>query len=198
MERVSVELLDSMGGDLSVVNAARVSFAKESRELGLKDEKLIGFLMREGHGSPFEHVVFTFRAKVPLFVARQWMRHRMASYNEQSGRWTEFEPEFYYPDPETDSYYEVKEHSNLCFRKYQELLSDGWSKEDARMVLPLNLLTTFWYTVNARSLMNFLMLRAAERAQSQIRQAADEAERHFARVLPVTHAAFVEHGRRAP
>lgn len=195
---MSVELLDSMGTDLTVVNAARVSYAKESKEFSGRDEKLIAFLMREGHGSPFEHCVFSFRVKAPMFVARQWMRHRISSFSEQSGRWTEFEPEFYYPDPESGWYYEVKEHSNRCFEKYQELLSDGWTKENARMVLPQNLLTTFWWTVNARSLMNFLMLRSASDAQHQIQEYAGQAEKFFCQNMPVSHAAFNEYGRKAP
>lgn len=192
---MSVELLDSMGTDLTVVNAARVSYAKESAELGLKDGKLISFLMREEHGSPFEHCVFSFRITAPLFVARQWMRHRISSFNEHSGRWSEFGENFYLPEWEDGR---IDAHNQACYSLYQRLLAEGKPREDARMVLPLNLLTVFWYTVNARSLMNFLMLRSAERAQSQIRQCSDEMERYFAGILPVTHAAFVEYGRRAP
>jgi len=192
------ELTDHMACDLAVVNAARVSYKKRSAQLSERDVKLIRFLMREQHGSPFEHCVFRFEVKAPLFVTRQWMRHRIASYNEQSGRWTEFDPEFYFPDPGVDPYYRIGEHSRRCFEKYQQLLGDGWPKEQARMVLPQNLYTTFWFTVNARSLMNFIMLRAQESAQSEIRKYADVLEQMAASVMPQSFAAFIEYGRRAP
>lgn len=195
---MSVELLDSMGTDLTVVNAARVSYAKESREFSGRDGKLIAFLMRNEHGSPFEHCVFSFRVTAPLFIARQWMRSRVSSYNERSGRWTEFDPEFYYPGADIDPDNEIDEHSQLCFAKYQDLLAKGWTKENARMVLPLNLLTTFWWTVNARSLMNFLAQRSASDAQHQIQDYAGQVEKFFAGKMPVSHAAFNEYGRKAP
>ena len=195
---MSVELLDSMGTDLTVVNAARVSYAKVSESLSERDIKLIRFLMRNEHGSPFEHCIFSFRITAPLFVARQWMRARISSYNERSGRWTEFEEEFYLPDLSIDPDGEVDEHSQLCFAKYQDLLAKGWSKENARMVLPLNLLTTFWWTVNARSLMNFLAQRSASDAQHQIQDYAGQVEKFFAGKMPVSHAAFNEYGRKAP
>ena len=130
-----VELVNHMGDDLTPVNAARVSYAKESKEFTEKDAKLIRYLLRESHGSPFEHCVFQFRVKAPLFVVRQWERHRIASYNEQSGRYVEMEPEFYCPDPV------IKYVSKEAYRVYRELLADH-KKEYARMVLPLNLYTT--------------------------------------------------------
>src|ERR1700727_959239 len=93
----SLELIQVMGDDLSVVNAARVSFGKRSEKMTVKDEKLIGYLMRNQHGTPFEHVAFQFRVRAPLFVVHQWERHRMASYNEESGRYIELRPDYYTP-----------------------------------------------------------------------------------------------------
>jgi len=186
------ELVDAMASDLAVVNAARVSYSKESRELDQRDVRLIGFLMREKHGSPFEHNSFRFRIKAPLFVARQWQRHRMASYNEQSGRWTEFEPEFYSPDEK------YRKWNELAYQEYLDRLADGEPKERARMVLGTSLYTTFWYTVNARSLMNFIALRTGETAQSEIRQYANVLEHSLRILMPVTWAAFDRCGRAAP
>lgn len=188
----SAELTGHMASDLAVVNAARVSYQKRSEELSEKDVKLIRFLMRNQHGSPFEHSVFRFEIKAPLFVARQWMRHRIASYNEQSGRWTEFEPEFYSPD----SMYRYL--NGKAYQGYQDLLEAGEPKEKARMVLGTGIYTSFWWTVNARSLMNFIMLRAQESAQSEIRKYADTVEKLASEVMPVSFAAFDECGRRAP
>src|ERR1700747_346057 len=137
-----VELLKSMAEDLDVVNAARVSFNKQSEEMSARDKKLIGFLMKNRHGSPFEHAVFRFRIKAPLFVVAQWQRHRMASYNQQSARWSEMSDEFYAPE------IEIGEASAFAYLKYQAMLARGVDKERARIALPVGLITTFWYTVN--------------------------------------------------
>lgn len=188
----SVELLGCLGNDLTVVNAARVSYAKESTELSDKDERLIRYLMRNAHGSPFEHCVFQFRVKAPLFVVRQWERHRIASYNEQSGRYVNMEPEFYAPDSR------AKAVADACYEAYRILLADGVPKEQARTVLPLSLYTTFWWTVNARSLMNFLFLRNSEHAQEEIRSYASAVEVMFAACMPASYRAFTGNGRKAP
>ena len=192
----SVELLDHMGTDLKVANAARVSMAKESKSLTSRDKRLIGFLMRQEHGSPFEHNVMTLRVKAPLFIVRQWQRHRIASYSEQSGRWTEFEPEFYIPAEETDG--TVMEWSKEAFAHYEARLAAGIPKERARIVLPPNLYTTMWVTANARSWLNFIHLRFADDAQWEIQRYGEAVETHFARLWPNVQAAFLANGRKAP
>jgi thymidylate synthase (FAD) len=214
-----VRLDGCMASDLSVVNAARVSFAQHSDELTDRDQGLIRFLMREKHSSPFEHSVFRFHIKCPIFVAREWMRHRN-SYNEWSARYSQLEPEFYVPDaadvrsqvgkPGAYSFEpvdsELAEHTREAqrdlyrhaYRTYEELLERGVAKEVARNVLPVGIYTMFYWTVNARSLMNFLSLRNADNAQREIRRYAEAVETLFAERMPVTHAAFVAAERRAP
>jgi thymidylate synthase (FAD) len=193
-----VRLDDCMASDLSVANAARVSFAQRSEELSDRDAGLIRFLMREKHASPFEHSVFRFHVKCPIFVAREWMRHRN-SYNEWSARYSQLEPEFYVPEPEdvrtqvgkpgaysfepvdpelAESTREAQREAYAqAYRAYEALLERGVAKELARNVLPVGIYTMFYWTVNARSLMNFISLRNAETAQREIRADADHARR---------------------
>lgn len=187
-----VELLNHDASDLTIVNSARVSFNKESAELTERDKKLIRYLMTNRHGSPFEHAVFRFRVKAPLFVVAQWQRHRMASYNQQSARWSEMAEEFYMPEPE------IEASSAFAYLQYQAMLARGVPKERARIALPVGLMTTFWFTVNSRSLMNFLMVRNEEHAQAEIREYAQALERFFAEAMPGTFAAFADNGRVAP
>ena len=189
-----VELLDHMGSDLTVVNAARVSRGKYHEQWVLADNKLLNFLFEMDHGSPLEHCVITFRVCAPLFVRSQWERHRIASYNEQSGRWTPFEPVFYIQDDDA----EIAYHSYHSFELYKSKLAEGWSKEDARVVLPQNLYTTFWFTVNLRSLCNFLNKRNADDVQHQTRAYAIAVEEIFGDLFPMTYQAFLDHERKAP
>lgn len=204
--------------DLSVVNAARVSFNKYQSDMDDKGAGLIRFLLREKHGSPFEHNFFRFHVRAPLFVVREWQRHRIASYNEESGRYSEFEPLFYIPEnvrrqvgkpgsytyePVTEDIREFTQHviqkqANEAYVRYQELLAVGVAREVARMVLPLNLYSSFFFSVNARGLMNFLSLRNSEFAQFEIREYARACEQLFADHMPVTHQAFVKNGRICP
>lgn len=213
-----VELEDHMGGDLAVVNAARVSFAQSSDELDDAGCGLIRFLMTNGHGTPFEHAVFKFRVKAPIFVAREWMRHRIGSYNEWSGRYSEITTEFYVPSyvrtqvgkPGAYTFEALPEdEANLARARmeslygaaadtYHALLRDGVAKELASRVLPLATYTRFVWTANARSLMNFIRLRNAPDAQYEIREYARAIEAHFAEAMPVTAAAFDAAGRRSP
>jgi len=195
----TVELLDWLGGDLTIVNAARVSLQKHSEVLAMRDKKLITYLMTNRHGSPFEHVVFTFRVKAPLFIVQQWERHRMASYNEESGRWSEMHEEFYNPSfAMTPLFREYEDASREAYERYQRLLAAGEPKERARIVLTLALYKTFYFTVNARSLMNFMSLRNSLEAQSEIMAYAMAVEEFFTDVLPVTHKAFEANGRLVP
>jgi thymidylate synthase (FAD) len=192
----SLELLDQMGGDLSVVNAARVSFGKRSEEFTDKDAKLIRYLINHKHGTPFEHVTFQFRVRAPLFVVHQWERHRVASYNEESGRYIELRPDFYIkPGQWADR---DRDDAAIAYDRYQAKLADGVPKEDARMQLPVSLYKEFWWTVNARSLMNFIELRADSHAQWEIRRYAEALEDIFSRVCPHMAFAFCDNGRKAP
>ncbi|MFL5937522.1 MAG: FAD-dependent thymidylate synthase [Gaiellaceae bacterium] len=209
-----------MASDLSVVNAARVSFARRKDEMDDSDSGLIRFLMRERHGTPFEHNAFRFHIRCPIFVAREWMRHRVGSFNEFSLRYAKATEDFYVPEPEDvrtqvgkpgaytfetvepeladetrDALREVYEHA---YATYERLVDAGVAREVARSVLPVGAYTEFYWTVNARSLMNFVSLRAAETAQREIRRYAEAVERFLAEQMPVTHAAFVANNRVAP
>lgn len=188
-----VELLDHMGSDLTIVNAARISYANESAEFDDRDKKLLNYLMKHGHGTPFEHVVFSLRVKAPLFVVAQWERHRMATYNEESARYIEMPPEFYNPGDK-----HILWHSKDSYRLYENLMKQGMPKEQARMVLPQNLYKTFWCTWNARSVMNFIWQRNAPDAQKEMQEYGQAVEDIFAAVLPNTYDVFNENGRVAP
>jgi thymidylate synthase (FAD) len=215
-----VRLDDCMADDLAVVNAARVSFARRVTELSDADRGLVRFLMRERHSTPFEHAVFRFHIKCPIFVAREWMRHRAGSYNEHSARYSELPDDFYVPALEDvrtqvgkpgayrfepvdhETAVETRETLTATYRDaylvYRGMIDRGVAREIARMALPVGIYTQFHWTLNARSLMNFLSLRNADTAQLEIRRFAEAVELLFAEHMPVTHAAFVEFERRAP
>lgn len=214
-----VALDASCASDLAVVNGARVSFNQESQELTERDMGLIRFLMRDRHGSPFEHGYFRFIVKAPLFVVREHHRHRAGhSYNEWSGRYSKMEPEFYVPDyvrtqigkPGAYSFEpvdemirqkarnEIERAARDAFAAYERLLEEGVAKEVARTVLPLSMYTKYFWSCNPRSLMHFCSLRNHESAQFEIRTYAEAAESFLAKLMPVTHAAFVAAGRVAP
>jgi len=216
LDKGFVRLVDMMGDDYAAVKAARVSYGQ-----GLKtperDKALIMYLMEHGHETPFEHIVFTFHAKVPLFVARQWFRHRIGSFNEISQRYTEIkDEEFYIPSnvrvnvPE-DRQKAVQLNDEELLRKvidmmenvfdesykiYKELIGLGVARELARIVLPLATYTQFYWTVNARSLMNFLNLRADSHAQWEIQQYAIAIADIFKETCPWTYEAFIKYGYR--
>lgn len=215
-----VRLDACMADDLSVVNSARVSFAVRKEEMDERDEGLIRFLMRERHGTPFEHNSFRFHIRTPIFVMREWIRHRVSSFNEESARYHKLEEAFYVPDiqavrtqvgkpgsytfEETDEALAIETRDSLqriykeAYATYEDLVSKGVAKEVARAALPVGIYTQFYWTVNARSLMNFLALRHSEAAQYEIRVFAEAVETFFAAKMPVTHASFVSSGRRAP
>ena len=215
-----VRLDEAMATDLSVVNAARVSFARRKEEMDEADEGLIRFLMRDRHGTPFEHNSFRFHIRAPIFVTREWMRHRVGSFNEFSMRYARATDDFYVPETEDvrtqvgkpgaysfepvaaevaeKTREELQAVYETAYRAYQRLVELGVARELARAVLPVGAYTEFYWTVNARSLMNFVSLRAAETAQREIRRYADACEQFFADRMPVTHAAFVDAGRVAP
>jgi thymidylate synthase (FAD) len=209
-----------MADDLSVVNAARVSFARHKDAMEASDEGLIRFLMRERHGTPFEHNSFRFHIRCPIFVAREWFRHRIGSFNEFSMRYARATDDFYVPAPEdvrsqvgkpgaytfetvepelAESTRETLESIyRTAYAAYEELVEAGVARELARCVLPVGAYTEFFWTVNARALMNFVSLRAAEAAQREIRKYAEAVESFLAEKMPVTYAAFVANDRTAP
>ena len=209
-----------MATDLSVVNGARVSFARHKSEMDESDEGLIRFLMRDRHGTPFEHNAFRFHVRAPLFVAREWFRHRVGSFNEFSMRYAKASDEFYVPQPDDvrsqvgkpgaysfepvepelaeQTREELKAVYDAAYETYTRLVEQGVARELARLVMPMGAYTEFYWTVNARSLMNFVSLRASETAQREIRRYAEAVEHFLEQQMPVTHAAFVAGGRRAP
>ncbi|MDA8132585.1 MAG: FAD-dependent thymidylate synthase [Elusimicrobia bacterium] len=203
-----VKLVDFLGGDGRAVESARVSFGSVSKGEA-QDKKLIAYLLEHGHLSPFEHSVFQFHIKCPIFVARQWMRHRIASYNEISARYTEVHDEFYFP-----SEFRGQDRSNrqgslpsaaldqekmkaiydraikASYSAYKELLDAGAAREMARMVLPVAQYTQFYWSINARSLLNFINLRADSHAQWEIRRYAEAIQDIFSSKMPWTWEAW--------
>lgn len=185
----SVVLVRVSGSDLDVVNAARVSYGKVTTVMTERDEKLIKFLMEHNHTSPFEHNQLSFRIKCPLYVARQWMRHRMNSYNEISYRYVQAKDEFYMPnkwrspdevnkqgsvggfqDDLVDRAYQ--ESLSLALKNYEFLLASGVCREQARGLLPMCTYTEFIFTCNLHSLCHFLKLRLGQGAQHEIQNYA--------------------------
>jgi len=232
---VTVELVRANASDTDVLFAARVSTQGEktlesaqSDDVDASRSKgLLNYLMRDRHGSPFEHNSMTFYVQAPIFVFREFMRHRIASYNEESGRYRELNPVFYVPGPERNlvqvgkpgaydflpgseeqtalAVSESKRVATEAYESYQRMLDAGIAREVARIVLPLNIYSSMYVTLNARSLMNFLSLRTKREGthfpsfpQREIEMAAEQMEAFFAELMPLTYAAFNENGRVAP
>ena len=214
-----VELEDYMASDLGVVNAARVSLHNHSSNMEEKEVGLINFLMKNKHGTPFEHNAFRFRIKAPIFVFREWHRHRIGhSYNEWSARYSKLEPVFYIPDyvrvqigkPGAYKYDRASSDVSEQFRKalrvssykafseYEYWLVSGIAKEQARLFLPVNIYSEMYWTCNARSMMAFLELRNHDSAMWEIRQYAIEVENYFKSIMHHTYMAFINNGRIAP
>lgn len=229
---VTVELVRASAQDADVLFAARVSTKGESSLEDVdadasRSAGLINYLMRDRHGSPFEHNSLTFYVQAPIFVFREFMRHRIASYNEESGRYRELRPVFYVPGPERrlvqqgkPGAYEFvegtpeqhalvdRETRAVCeaaYASYQRMLEAGVAREVARIVLPVTIYSSMYVTVNARSLMNFLSLRTKRDdshfksfPQREIEMCAEQMEAAWAQLMPLTHAAFEQNGRVAP
>ncbi|HEY7794805.1 MAG TPA: FAD-dependent thymidylate synthase [Gaiellaceae bacterium] len=215
-----VRLDAAMADDLSVVNGARVSFARHKEELDDADAGLIRFLMRDRHGTPFEHNAFRFHIRCPIFVAREWFRHRIGSFNEFSMRYAKATDDFYVPEPDDvrsqvgkpGAYSfepvepelaertrdELRAVYEAAYETYTRLVEQGVARELARSVLPVGAYTEFYWTVNARALMNFVSLRAAETAQREIQRYAQAVEQFLAAKMPITYEAFVANDRTAP
>ena len=229
---VTVELVKSSASDADVIWAARVSTAGENsldeiNEDPARSAGLINYLARERHGSPFEHTSMTFFISAPIFVFREFMRHRIASYNEESGRYRELSPVFYVPNKDrklvqtgktghyvfidgTSEQYEksvaaMKVAYEKSYESYKTMLDAGIAREVARTVLPVGLYSSMYVTMNARALMNFLSLRTSRDGshfpsypQREIEMVAEKMEAHFASLMPLTYAAFEKSGRVAP
>jgi len=229
---VTVELVRASAQDADVVFAARVSTVGEQSLTDIDADPaestgLINFLMRERHGSPFEHTSMTFFVNAPIFVWREHMRHRISSYNEESGRYRELLPVFYVPAsdrniiqvgkpgayeflPGSAEQYalidtEMKRACIDAYGAYQSMLAAGVAREVARMVLPVSIYSSAYVTMNARALMNFLSLRRKAEGsqfpsypQREIEMVAELYEQYWADLMPITHQAFVRNGRVAP
>jgi thymidylate synthase (FAD) len=203
-----------MGGDRSAVRAARVSHGKDI-STDERDKNLIAYLMKNGHTSPFEHITFTFHVKAPIFVVRQWFRHRIGmSPNEISRRYTSKNvDEFYIPsniriqDIEDKQKSVVVEDEGLkkqmieiieeaylkTYESYEKLINLGVAKELARIILPVGEYTEFYLTTNARALMHFLDLRASSHAQWEIQQYAIALAHFFQKICPWTYEAYIKY-----
>jgi len=215
LDRGFVRLVDYMGGDERIVQAARVSYGKGTTTVR-RDAALIDYLMAHQHTSPFEHVVLEFHCKMPIFVARQWVRHRTARINEISGRYSVLEDEFYLPPPEQirrqsrtnrqgRSEEEVppelqgrvleilRRDQAAAYASYEELLHDDIARELARINLPLSLYTQWYWQIDLHNLFHFLKLRLDPHAQWEIRQYAKALARCARAVAPMAFAAFEKH-----
>ena len=209
-----VGLIDHLGTESTIVNAARVSFGKLKSDMDERDVKLLEYLIEHRHTSPLEHIVFTFSIHCPLFVRGQWHRHRTWSYNEISRRYTEIDMEFYTPqqlrrqaesnrqasvaDPDFDSsalVAEIDAHNKNCMALYEKLLQSGVCREQARSVLPQNMMVTFWGTVDLSNLLHFLELRDSEHAQWEIREYAIAIKKLIKPYIPNVAAYFEKKGQ---
>jgi thymidylate synthase (FAD) len=229
---VAVELIKHAASDADVIWAARVSTKGEQslEEISGDPQRsagLINFLMRDRHGTPFEHSSMTFYVHAPIFVFREFMRHRTFSYNEESGRYRQLDPVFYVPGRDRKlvqtgkpGAYEftggtaeqhvlveatVKDACRLAYAAYIKMLEAGVAREVARAVLPVGLYSSMYATCNARALMNFLALRTRRPGsafpsfpQREIEMVAEQMEVAWARLMPLTHAAFEGNGRVCP
>ncbi len=215
LDKGFVRLVDYLGGDSRIVAAARVSYGAGTKTVR-EDKGLINYLMRNDHTSPFEQVILTFHAKMPIFVARQWVRHRTARLNEISGRYSVMEDEFYVPPREqlrqqsknnkqargeeelsVDVQERIldllkKDQSNV-YSNYEGMLSDGLARELARINLPLSLYTQWYWQIDLHNLFHFLKLRLDSHAQYEIRAYGEVMATMAKAVAPIAYEAFEEH-----
>ena len=209
-----IGLIDHLGTESTIVNSARVSFGKLKTEMDERDVKLLEYLIANKHTSPLEHMVFTFSIHCPLFIRGQWHRHRTWSYNEISRRYTEVDMEFYTPvelrrqaesdrqasvaDPafEGDALKQaISAHNQASFDLYEKLLASGVCREQARGVLPQNMMVTFWGTVDLSNLLHFLELRDSEHAQYEIREYAAAIKQLIKPIVPNVAKYFASKGQ---
>jgi thymidylate synthase (FAD) len=220
LDKGFVRLVDSMGGDDAIVQAARVSYGQGTSKVS-QDRGLIRYLMRHRHTTPFEMVEFKFHCKMPIFVARQWVRHRTANINEYSLRYSEARDEFYYPEPENIQFQsalnkqgrsgevppELKQkvldyfhkNSERSFALYQELNKAGVARELARSLLPVNIYTEWYWKNDLHNLLHFIGLRSDSHAQYEIRVFSDAMAHYVKEKAPFAWEAYqdyVVHGMR--
>ena len=229
---MTVRLRKSCAEDADVIEAMLVSSEDADVVEAMLEEKTtygrINFLMKNRHGTPFEHTFFKFYMEMPIFVFREFHRHRIGwSYNEMSGRYRELPPTFYVPAPDRNLVQEgkpghytfvpgseeqqafvqavIRESCADSYFAYQAMLAEGVAKEVSRMVVPVNIFSAQYASCNARSLMAFLSLRTKDETsmfpsfpQREIEMVAEQMEDEFARLMPLTHRAFCENGRVAP
>lgn len=215
LDKGFIRLVDAMGGDEAIVQAARVSYGKGTRKVS-QDRGLIRYLMRHRHTTPFEMVEFKFHAKMPIFVARQWVRHRTANINEYSLRYSEARDEFYIPAPQHIHFqsnvnkqgrqesevpeeltekviHTFKEISEKSFAFYSELNEAGIARELARAVLPVNLYTEWYWKNDLHNIFHFLSLRLDDHAQYEIREYAGAMAKLVRKVAPIAYEAFEDY-----
>ena len=214
LDKGFVRLVDSMGGDDAIVQAARVSYGKGTSKVS-QDRGLIRYLMRHRHTTPFEMVEFKFHCKMPIFVARQWVRHRTANINEYSLRYSQARDEFYFPDPRhiqfqstlnkqgrtgkvptnlTDKVIKYfKDISERSFSMYQELNESGLARELIRAILPVNLYTEWYWKNDLHNLLHFIGLRSDSHAQYEIRVYSDAMAESVKKVAPFAWEAYQDY-----
>ena len=214
LDKGFVRLVDSMGGDDAIVQAARVSYGKGTSKLS-QDRGLIRYLMRHRHTTPFEMVEFKFHCKMPIFVARQWVRHRTANINEYSLRYSEARDEFYFPNTENIQFQSAlnkqgrmgdvpkdlkqkvhdyfKEISNRSFEIYSELNDAGVARELARAILPVTLYTDWYWKNDLHNLLHFIGLRSDNHAQYEIRVFSDAMAQSVKSVAPFAWEAYQDY-----
>lgn len=214
-----VELIDTMGSDHRIVQAAKVSTLGGDSLAAAESHGLIRYLMNNRHGSPFEHCVMQWMISAPIFVWREFHRHRIASYNEESSRYRQLQPVFYVPPLDRPlqqvgkpGQYTLEAAPDLCeplanalggqqsdaYNTYEQLLGAGVAREVARQVLPVSIYSTCYVTMNVRALMNFLSLRTATSALWEIRQVANAMSAGFCDRFPATFNAWAKNGWVAP
>jgi thymidylate synthase (FAD) len=216
---MEVTYIDHMGSDLSVVNAARVSFGKKSEWhqriytgepniLKTKDAKLIRYLAKHNHKSPFNHTFATFHVKAPIFVARQLVKHEYMPWNEISRRYVDVEPELYEApiwrgrseDKKQGSYGEVESNANVLYYNknallmYKQLIDEGVAPEQARMVLPQSMMTEWFWSGTMYAFAKMCQLRCAKDTQQESREVAMQVSEYMEKLYPVSWDALWEHG----
>lgn len=215
LDKGFVRLVDYMGGDARIVQAARVSYGEGTKTVR-EDGALIDYLLRHQHTSPFEQVILTFHIKLPIFIARQWIRHRTARVNEISGRYSIMKEECYVPVPEDIAYQStdnkqgrsddpvppeqieeitslLKKQQNDAFSGYSDLISRNIARELARINLPLSTYTEWYWQIDLHNLFHFLRLRCDSHAQKEIRVYAEILLDMCRKVAPLATASFERH-----
>ena len=216
LDKGYLELVEYMGSDEAIVRSARVSYNSDVVPENVKRSStgLINYLIKNNHNTPLESSVMTFHVKLPIFVARQWMRHRTQSYNELSARYTQLESDYYVPEVEQITTQSTKNrqcktdienplanesrtliinNSEECFKNYQKLLDNKVPRELARLVIPVNTYTRMYTTINLHNCFRFLKERLHPHAQYEIRVYAERVLEHVDELYPIATKAFKEH-----